>query len=87
MATSLEHYLAAEQMLRRVDALSPTAAEQQAPILLQEAQVHATLALAAATALNIGEGGEDYERWRRAASIEAELFNLADVKREAADRG
>jgi hypothetical protein len=52
MASGPEHYREAEALLRRADALSPSAAEQDAPILLQQAQVHATLALAAATALD-----------------------------------
>lgn len=42
---------------------------------LQRAQVHATLALAAATALNDGDGGttvEDYHAWKQVASVTAE---------------
>ncbi len=40
--------------------------------LTAEAQVHATLALAAATALNDGDNGmqiADWQAWRRAASV------------------
>lgn len=47
-------------------------AEQQARDLIAIAQVHATLALAAATALNDGERGmtrQDYGVWRDACGV------------------
>lgn len=47
-------------------------AQQQARDFIAIAQVHATLALAAATALNDGEQGmtgQDYEIWRDACGV------------------
>lgn len=81
MATSIGHYLEAERLLRRADALSPSAAEEQALLLLQEAQVHATLALAAVTAMSQGFDGpplRDYDAWFKAASVEAPIPAEAD---------
>lgn len=73
MATSIEHYKEAEQLLRAVRDLEH--GNPMGPELIAEAQVHATLALAAATALNVGEGGEDYEVWRKHASTEWQLLS------------
>jgi hypothetical protein len=76
MSTSVDHYQEAERLLRRADALSPSAAAQDAPLLLQEAQVHATLALAAITGLSQGFDGmplRDYDAWFQAASVEAPI--------------
>jgi hypothetical protein len=78
MATSLEHYQVAERALDEVvSGIYPTS--EQMGFALAKAQVHATLAMAAATALNIGEGGEDYERWRRHASVEREFLEAPDA--------
>lgn len=66
--TGPEHYHAAEKCMELVDDDS-----SQSLALLAEAQVHATLALAAATALNSPhpEGGftiPDHDAWMAAAS-------------------
>lgn len=69
--TGPEHYREAEQLLadsRKIERGSATDVS-----MLAEAQVHATLALAAATALNCPhpEGGltiPDYDQWMAAAS-------------------
>lgn len=60
MVTGPEHYTAAEQLLSAVsyqrsetDVRLPAHLEQLAPLLVARAQVHATLALAAATALRV----------------------------------
>jgi len=70
MATGPQHYLEAERILGETTIdLAPILISQQ----LLAAQVHATLALAAAAALNDGDGGtsdEDYEAWRAVASVE-----------------
>jgi hypothetical protein len=76
MATALEHYQEAEDLLRKASTSQGGSYDER--YFLDAAQVHATLALAAATALNIGDGGEDYELWRRAASVEAALLNEGD---------
>jgi hypothetical protein len=76
MSTSVDHYQEAERLLSRFDALSPSSADEQGPLLLQTAQVHATLALAAVTALNDSEGGKptaDHRRWVEIASVEAPM--------------
>jgi hypothetical protein len=68
--TGPEHYREAERIVRRVaDASTSTVAVRWAA----EAQVHATLALAAATALNDADEGmalDDHHAWRMAASAE-----------------
>jgi hypothetical protein len=51
MTTGPEHYLAAEQLLDAADAYEADGAPQTAAARRTEAQVHATLAQAAATAL------------------------------------
>lgn len=72
MATGPSHYCEAERLLgiARESENAPIAVAQ----ILAEAQIHATLALAAATALNT-PGGEDsgmwtadVEQWEAAAS-------------------
>lgn len=74
MATGPEHYREAEQLLSQAacdflsEGIQPTHA-------FAAAQVHATLALAAATALNDhshDEGGmplEDYDAWVKVAAV------------------
>lgn len=71
MPTGPEHYDQAEKLLEEsATALHPSDADR----IIAEAQVHATLALAAATALNDhshAEGGmriEDYDAWHQVAS-------------------
>ncbi|WP_262059703.1 hypothetical protein [Streptomyces sp. STR69] len=77
MATGPEHYLEAEHLVERAhhytygDGADPVTGAA----LAAEAQVHATLALAAATALNDhshSEGGmplEDYDAWTKTAGV------------------
>ncbi|MER7126688.1 hypothetical protein [Micrococcus luteus] len=70
--TGADHYREAEQLLEvagKVVRLSDGSSPEVA-LLLAEAQVHATLALAAATALNDAEGGlsrPDWEAWKATA--------------------
>jgi hypothetical protein len=66
--TGPEHYRAAEQDLAAMDGKSIAGVSA----LITRAQVHATLALAAATALNTDTDGglpaSDYDAWVQAAS-------------------
>jgi hypothetical protein len=65
--TGPEHYVAAEGLLVRAG--SPEASGDQERHAVAAAQVHATLALAAATALN--ESGlpfDDHQAWREVAA-------------------
>lgn len=67
MASAIQHYREAEQLLSYADEVeSGSDAERN---LLAAAQVHATLALAGATALQAySDGSEDeLEAWARAA--------------------
>ena len=67
--TGPEHYRAAEEMLEKSG--SPDSSGEQGRHLLAAAQVHATLALAAATALNDSESGQpfdDHQAWRTVAA-------------------
>lgn len=56
MATGPDHYREAQNLLRKSDGQEPEFAMR----LIAEAQVHATLALAAAAALNSGQYGLPY---------------------------
>ncbi len=72
MATGPQHYTEAEKLLAEsrgitADDLDPA---QLIAIMLAEAQVRATLALAAATALS--ERGADYGEWQRVAGVAKE---------------
>jgi len=73
MATGPEHYTRAEQLLREVRDGHQEGTDVAA--ILAAAQAHATLANAAATALNDhshAEGGmrlEDYDAWHKVASV------------------
>ncbi|MGW5465190.1 hypothetical protein [Streptomyces sp. NPDC003996] len=77
MATGPDHYQEAERLLRLASAHEVQAGSDSPDLahLYAEAQVHATLALAAATALNghsHDEGGmplEDYNEWVNAAAV------------------
>jgi hypothetical protein len=75
--TGPQHYQRAEQLIKQANAITdgfPSAAYEQA---LLEAQVHATLALAAATAMNDfnpnGDGipAPDWAAWKAAAATPA----------------
>lgn len=85
MATGPEHYREAEDWLTVAD----NAVSKSSPHVAMAAamaQAHATLALAAATALNDADGGtspDDYRAWRRVASVElaAERTTLAEQLR------
>ncbi len=68
--TGLGHYRAAAALLAEV-ANSHTATAMDRAEMIARAQVHATLALAAATILNDGAGGlvePDHPPWRRAVA-------------------
>lgn len=70
MASGPEHYLKAEDHLASADVLDEGDLEASA-WHQRQAQVHATLALAAATAMNDADGGmgaKDWDAWLSAAS-------------------
>lgn len=73
--TGPEHYTAAEEAIREADKALKNghdpAAVDYAEMMLRKAGVHATLALAAATALaKTGQGrGVDMTAWEAAASL------------------
>lgn len=74
--TGPEHYLAAEELLLTADAYEQDSAPLTAASRRAEAQVHATLALAAATALAVlgaddGLPTADYRAWNKAVSAAA----------------
>ena len=67
MATGPQHYREAEEDIAAMGGKTPMGVQT----LLARAQVHATLALAAATALNDSKADRrdpDYREWRAAAS-------------------
>jgi len=73
--TGPEHYQAAERLLQpRTTHTIPSGEPRQAPPttdMILQAQVHATLALAAATAMNDAETGmpmRDWDAWKDACS-------------------
>ena len=74
MPTGPEHYQAAERHIAEAKNLAGSSFGMpiaRTTALLDAAQVHATLALAAATALGDTEDGmpiADYEAWRKAAA-------------------
>lgn len=71
MATGPQHYRDAEQLLGILDRGTEG---DDAQVIATMAAAHATLALAAATALNDAISGvplEDYDAWTAAASITA----------------
>ncbi|MFD8226884.1 hypothetical protein ACFV16_22235 [Streptomyces massasporeus] len=75
MATGPQHYRQAEELLNAVRGLNPRNDESLREIeaLTARAQAHATLANAAATALNRPDGEgmvrDDYREWMRTASV------------------
>lgn len=77
MATGPEHYRRAQQLLADIE--NVMRGDEREPGLLAEAQVHATLALAAATALGSlrvddhGMFAEDANAWISAASASTEV--------------
>lgn len=74
MATSIEHYRRAEQILADRHDLAHTFGSYEAVFAL--AQVHAMLALAAVTALGVGYSDADsvtladWNAWNRVAGVE-----------------
>lgn len=68
--TGPEHYKAAEQLLRDIEA-TPEESVGSVAVVVAQAQVHATLALAAAQAilpqLAADSGLRDFEAWYAAA--------------------
>jgi hypothetical protein len=71
--TGPENYAEAGRLLTGgLDCTCPRSDCEHAAVILARAQVHATLALAAATALNDscgGMGNLDYEAWHEVASV------------------
>ncbi len=73
--TGPEHYAAAESLLQQLrqaqTSMTVTVTAEKTAAVMAEAQVHATLALAAATALQRGEAASlpraDYNAWEDAA--------------------
>ena len=71
MATGPEHYREAERLREQAEGLNIRNADARAEraVLAAEAQVHATLALAAATALNRPDGEgmrmDSYREWEK----------------------
>lgn len=66
------HYTSAEQWLYKAQHEGARGDAETAESCAAIAQVHATLALAAATAMNDGSGGMgayDWDAWREAASV------------------
>lgn len=87
MATGPEHYAAAEQLLadvRKAQAsmIGKPSAEHIAQFLAQ-AQVHATLALTAATALGGEQPVDDYDQWRIAAATKVYGAGRPDIDESA----
>jgi hypothetical protein len=76
--TGPEHYKAAEEILAAAKDSRPDADVDNVLVFLRFAEVHAALALAAATALNDhshggGEGGmpvADFNSWHKVAGVE-----------------
>jgi hypothetical protein len=69
VVTGPEHYVAAENLLAKAG--SPDASGEDERHAVAAAQVHATLALAAATALNDSDSGQpfdDHQAWREVAA-------------------
>jgi len=74
--TGPEHYREAEKLLAHADVAIDEGYSDRAGLMHAEAQVHATLALAAATALNDGNGGlpaADFATWKDAAATKASV--------------
>lgn len=67
MATGPEHYKEAERLLDFAVRHMLDDDDTQ-PVVLAQAQVHATLALAAAQAMKGDMGAPDWDAWRAAAS-------------------
>jgi hypothetical protein len=91
VATSIEHYEAAERLLAESERQD---APEWAQSYAMQAQVHATLALAAATALGIGHPeitvtGHDWEHWNYAAEVtsRARVGTLAGDDADGAEGG
>ncbi|MEV0779240.1 hypothetical protein [Streptomyces sp. NPDC050428] len=89
--TGPEHYARAERLvedLRRAKAsFSQAVSPETATIALAEAQVHATLALAAATALSEPSRAAtratvpEWDAWHAAAGVQAEPYDVNDSVR------
>lgn len=79
--TGPEHYAAAERLLEWV-ALSPAEdVQDNAPVALAAAQVHATLALAAAVAVAhaVINGRDQHGAWHEAMHVKEDLMVPAEV--------
>lgn len=69
--TGPEHYRKAERLIQEIHDEGVEDAETET-LFFREAQVHATLALAAATALHVADqdgGSDDRQEWFRVASF------------------
>lgn len=65
--TGPEHYKAAEGLIRELSKALETVPRADVALVLDQAQVHATLALAAATAMSRPDmADEDFLAWDRA---------------------
>ncbi|TQS30003.1 hypothetical protein [Microbispora sp. KK1-11] len=67
-----EHYRKAEEILAEAENADPRAERGDIALLLSFAQLHATLALAAATAMNDHDGGmsnADFNAWDKVAGV------------------
>jgi hypothetical protein len=74
--TGPEHYLAAEKLLEETQE-HPSSSINKTASLIGQAQVHATLALAAATAL--GSAGLDSREWTDVAGTKLARLNPTKV--------
>jgi len=79
--TGPEHYLAAERLLEEIQE-HPSSSINKTESLMGQAQVHATLALAAATAL--GSVGFDSREWAEVAGTK--LTGLSPTRASIEDR-
>jgi hypothetical protein len=69
------HYREAERLIKQANSIVDGFPSDAYAQTLAEAQVHATLALAAATAMNDGSDGmdvSDWNGWRAVAHVELE---------------
>ena len=82
MATGPEHYLAAERALKVAHDVE--VGGDDAPFNLLAAQVHATLALAAATGLQVSpiDSEPDFEAWDRVAGVRSPCAGCSGPNRK-----
>lgn len=85
MSTGPHHYILAEELLDQADTAADKGYGDEGNWLSVRAQAHATLALAAATALCNGQDGEldDYLAWEKAAGEWSAKRNAEQADDEA----